>query len=173
MQFNYGERAYARRQVILLDEGPGTFNIREVEQYDKFNRPLITKKGDPKVRVKVEITDKAGISGIVYEHLTAKTGWRLGGMLKAIGKGSIYKAEGGSVDPRHLVGGSGACTIYNEDSEQYGIQNKVYKYLPTDKVVPITELPVDILALVDSDNGVGFGDDKPLTDGFEDEELPF
>ncbi len=168
MEFNYQfsedvETGLAVEKMVLAP-GKGKFKIKSVMDSDKEGQPLLTQAGEPKIKISVFLTDVNNNTTYTYEHITAKTGWKLGQILKAIGKGELYN-NSGVLDLRHLVSGEGECTLKTKSDPGYPAATVVDKYLPRLQPVAITELSAPV-----SHANAGFGDDK---DPFEDEELPF
>lgn len=171
MQFNFDYKdnidSNATNERVILTPGKATFYIKAYQDRDKFGNQLLTKAGDPKLRVDLIATDIEGAQTTIYEHITAKTGWKLGQILKAIGKKSLYTKDG-SLDPRHLLSGTGECTVKTQNDPGYPMTTVVDKYIPSETDAVIEEFE----SVFTGHEAAGFGDDKD-TDGFEDDSLPF
>ena len=105
-KFDFFETESVPGEQILLTPGPAKFKIKAAYTTDKHGNQLKTMNGDPKLKVDLFVTDSQHQSTFCYEHITAKNGWRLGKLLKAIGKGQLYSKEG-KIDTRQLLGGMG------------------------------------------------------------------
>ncbi len=108
-EFDYSDELKAKKEFVLLAEGPGSFVIKKATTTDKEGAPLLSNKGDSMLALELEVTDCKGEVGKVWQNITSKMGWVLDGLGKSVGF-HIYNKEG-MLDENFLVGKGGKCEI--------------------------------------------------------------
>lgn len=130
MRFDYVEEDKLDSPTnVLLAEGKGSFFIKRAYDTDPNGRQLLTKAGDPKMDIMLVCEDCNGKQGNVFDTITAKTVWKIKGILDAIGKSHLYTRDG-HLNPLELEGQSGYCELSIKRSPGYDDRTQVKKYLP-------------------------------------------
>lgn len=165
-KFDFFETESTTTEQILLTPGPAKFKVKAAYTTDKNGNQLKTLNGEPKLKVDLFVTDSENKSTICYEHITAKNGWRLGKLLKAIGKGDLYNKEG-RIDTRQLLGGTGDCVVKTSPArDKYAASTVVEEYIAAEQTAPVEDLP-PLDTYVDHANA-SFPEEDP-----NDQDLPF
>lgn len=142
---NSGERKKPTR--AYFSEGEASFCIDDIE--DGF-----TGEGKPKTMFKLSVVDSAGKTGKYTVHALKSAAWQFMNIFNAIGTG-IYRREGYCDDD--VLHKNGKLVFGIDESEKYGVQNKVVKWLPYDENAQPNKL-VAVLPKAEVD----FDDDIPF-----------
>lgn len=165
-KFDFFENESSPTEQILLTPGAAKFKVKAAYTTDKHGNQLKTLNGEPKLKVDLFVTDSEGKSTICYEHITAKNGWRLGKLLKAIGKGELYNKDG-RIDTRQLLGAMGDCIVKTSPArDKYAASTVVEEYIASEQTAPVEDLPP--LETYAAHANAEFPEEDPL-----DQDLPF
>ncbi len=90
----------------------------------------ISKKGNAMIKLELTLMGNSAGDGVIYDYLLMmpNTAWKIKQFLLSVGLGHLNRPEGFRTDV--LIGKMGSCEIAHEESEQYGLQSRVGKYLP-------------------------------------------
>lgn len=115
----------------LLTPGKGKFIVKRVKTHDDYNVPLMTKKGDRKVLLVIDVTDARGQKGVVFEHLTMKLGWKVEAICKACDLPELYIADDLCLDNLDgLEGAVGECLVgHSEPDPNWPVKNIISRYV--------------------------------------------
>ena len=122
----------------LLAVGKGTFSIKKVKSCDEYGEDLITKAGDKKIMLVIDLTDSMSASATIFEHLTARAAWKIEAICKSVGHAEVYKGEANCFSGIEAIeSGRGNCMIsHQEAANGYPAREQVAKYLLS-KVEPV------------------------------------
>ncbi len=128
MQFNYiYEEADQNELVSVLTPGDATFQVKNVHNKDKNGENMRSSKGDDMIKVELLVKDSHGKSGMVYEYITSKMGWKLRALCKSIGKENLYN-KSGNMDVTQLKYGTGSCSVKTHSSAGYDDKTVIDKF---------------------------------------------
>jgi len=132
-----------------VNEGEVSFTIKKNFDTDRNGLPLTTGKGDPKIKVVIEVKDEDNNTANIYEDVTTKTAWKMYNICKAIGRKDLYTSDG--VEWDDTIGYTGRCIVSIEHKPGYNPRLVIDGYIyPEDAVAkPVvaakTEVPNDDL----------------------------
>jgi|2_EtaG_2_1085320.scaffolds.fasta_scaffold71508_3 hypothetical protein len=112
------------KEFKLLKPGKAQFEIIEADEG-------VTKKGDPKISLKIHLWDSNNDTCLTFENLTSAMNWKIKHLMESIGRGD--KFQNGTDDFFTWIGKKGECEIYVEKSEQYGDRVKIKDYIKSEK----------------------------------------
>lgn len=124
----------AKKDFPKLTPGHATFMIEEATAETPEGEPLLSKAGDPMLKMVLQCEDKYGNKGRVWEYITGKAGWKIKQIGECIGIDIFTPA--GILDPIVLLGKTGSLELIEEIGKEgtpYAGRHsiKVGKYTPT------------------------------------------
>jgi hypothetical protein len=127
----------------LLTPGKAQFEIEGVWDKDKVGKPLISKAGNPMIRLKLFVTDLQGERGVVWDYVLLNTPNKITALLDAIGKPEwIERFNQQNFNVLELAGTRGCCTLKNDNHETYGNRTIIGWYLQKKPFTKDTTLAV-------------------------------
>jgi len=112
--FTYEYKADAKDPFPTLAEGEAHFEIESATTTDeKTGQPLLSKKGNPMMKLVLKCSDKFGNSGRVFDYIVDTVIWKLDQLGSAIGL-DIY-TPAGILNPAILVGKKGKVMLKQEE----------------------------------------------------------
>ncbi len=109
----------------LLEPGKASFKVRDCGQH-------MSKAGNPSLKLELQVTDARNGKGIIFEYLTPRASWKIQQFLASIGQEQLYNASG-ALNPAHLIGETGECSIKTDANAEYGDRSVVDKFLPNQR----------------------------------------
>jgi len=126
MRFTPKTEEQLKQEMGMLAEGEADFEILDAID-------AVSKKGSPMLKLNLQIWDKTGRQGRLFDYIVESFHWKLIHLLKAIGKHELY--ESGLVNPIDIIGCSGKLEIAIKKSEQYGDKPTVKDYISRDEIL--------------------------------------
>lgn len=163
-KYDFQDDSNKTSSKTLLEPGICNFVVKFATTKDRMGLELMSSNNEPKLKVDLLVTDSKGDTAWCSEHITAKNGWRLGRLLKAIGKADLYNAEG-MLDPKELLGGTGKCVIKRRPPQNgFDAQNAIEGYVDAMEELPPPPAP----AVEQTVAAPSFPEEDPL-----DQDIPF
>ncbi len=114
----------------LLTPGEASFKIEHVWDKNKEGTPLVSKAGNPMLRLKLLVTDSTGELATVWDYVLLNSPKKITALLNAINKIEwIEMFNENNFNVKNLVGQSGRCTVKTDDHQFYGNKTVVGWYL--------------------------------------------
>lgn len=112
-----------------LKLGKAWFRIKDASD-TKNGYPLLSKKGDPMMRLDIDVTDSDGVTAVLFSYITASMQWKLHELCKSIGHPEMYKD---GITTHKLMECTGYCELTSNEDPKYGYQVQIQKFLaPTE-----------------------------------------
>lgn len=109
----------------LLEPGKASFKVRNCEQH-------LSKAGNPSLKLELAVHDSRNARGTIFEYLSPRASWKIQQFLTAIGQEQLYNASG-ALNPAHLIGETGECSIKTDVSADFGDRSVVDRFLPSSR----------------------------------------
>lgn len=112
-----------------LINGIAYCEVKFVSTTDRNGMPLVSKKtGDPMVNVQLNVVDKEGNTGVIYDYMMKSTPWKMFNLENATGRKGFYNAETGHFNTSVFLGASCCASIERDENPSYG--SKIKTYIP-------------------------------------------
>lgn len=120
MQFNKPTEEELNKAMGHLEIGTADFQVKAAEE-------AVSKAGNPMIKVTLEVQDKNGTSGTMFDYLLAAYPIKIKFFCEAIGEKDMY--ESANLVPEKLINRKGKCDLKKDLSSDKGYL-KISKYLP-------------------------------------------
>lgn len=117
---------------VSEEEALGLLPVGEYDFSVKHAENATSKKGNPMIKLLLEIYDTHGKSRLITDYLMEALAYKLRHFCYATGLESKYEA--GSFDAADCIGKSGKCKIKIEESDGYAPKNAAQDYIKSDGV---------------------------------------
>jgi hypothetical protein len=117
-------------QRPLLEPGWGYFQISRVDTLTKDGKPLVSKKGNPMLKVNLQVTDSRGATEFVTDWIVSDLDWKIANVQEALQITNLYDKQTGRFDIALLQNKCGACSLDIQSSDQYGDSVRIKMYVP-------------------------------------------
>ena len=125
----------------LLKPGAAKFEIAQVWNKDKEGKLMISKSGNPMIRLKLLATDEQGEQGTVWDYVLLNSLNKITALLQSIGKVEwLERITQNNFSFEALVGQIGQCTLKTDSHEVYGTKTVIAWYLGKNPLAKDTTL---------------------------------
>ena len=114
----------------VLEPGWGYFQIQRVEDKKQDGSPLLSKNGNPMIKLSLMVVDTEGTSTRLYDWVTADTDWKISNLEDVFKISNLYQE--GRFNKGLLAGKSGLCSMKTQNHPTYGESTSISMYVPLD-----------------------------------------
>ena len=114
----------------ILSPGQAQFEIIQAWDKHKEGKRLVSKTGNPMLRLKLLVTDENGDEAVVWDYVLLNNLKKMISLLMSIGKIEWQeRIVQNTLNVESLVGQKGRCTIKTDTHEIYGTKTVIEWYL--------------------------------------------
>ena len=160
MEFDPKSEQQIRNEMCMT---PGEYDFEVADAVEK-----VSAKGNPMIELTLRIFTPSGSVRVIKDWLVPTMELKLNRFSRATGLWDV--SQGGTMDDLAIKGVSGRCVLTIKSSEQFGDQNAVKDYIPTDTTYEATEAVEEPAAVL----GVsGQQTKKAMANAVDDDGIPF
>jgi hypothetical protein len=140
--FSFGEDNKSSSKTPL-GVGPATIDIVKVYDTDQDGRRLLSKNGNPMIKVLLKARDEMGGEGLINEYipLIPRMKWKAQQLVDCFGVPEAF--SGGTLNTEMLMYKKGRCMLHWSESAGYAPKIAVEQYIAASKDIKTNMTPTD------------------------------